>query len=342
MDEIFKSNRHYDLNTGLTKEFYEKHFENTLEDKDKILLKLGRLFRSIMGAEDPYMEAYKFGKYLICVGEKILPASVVYYVDKFKTLPQPIQDFVICKLDEEPNNYLRNDTGSDKVAWFARKQEYRTRSWQIPIQGNGQSDPDLTVSEHMANKISPIDITKSIELGEQLTQMITDSNPDQISIGTYQELILEGVHNNWKHITPTIRHVLAAIIAKPEIESRSRKRFNDLYRVEHEYLFRNRPYTPDHRQDNPTEKIIDKNQDIVGKDKKITYNTVGDVALNASSKILDLSMIMPLSRDDSNKFSKTEKEEKSPELGAVGTESNKQNEAGGTGLQPTYDSEKHK
>jgi hypothetical protein len=337
--EQYKTNQHYNFSIGLPIEYYDEHIENDRGVKeDTTLITLSRLFRSIVGAEDPLTEALKFANYLIENGENLLPCIIQFYVDKFKTLPTKIQSHII---DNTPttNNYFREDSGSDKIAFFANTEEYRTVS--SCVMSNDNQDPQNTISNHIKNKISPTVFFETVSLSKMTENMIKKSQATPVDQTTYNT-ISQNAHNNFRTITPTTNHIDAAKLAKPNIESDSYIKFDDCYRLNREYLFKSNPYDATHRQDDTAALMRDTNKDIVGKDKAAVYTTAGNRPLNNTLKVQDLYAVMPPSRDDSNKLSKTQEEEKSPIAGESGTDTSKQNEAAGKDPVQTYDPSKLK
>jgi hypothetical protein len=335
--EKFKTNQHYNFSTGLPAEYYDEYISNTKEDDDIFLINLSRLFRSINGAEKPYDEALKFTNYLLENGENLLPSTIEFYVDKFKTLPTAIQGHIIQNT-RQTNNYFRDDNGSDKLAFFANAEEYRTSSSSVVSQNQS---PDITISEHIKNKISPVALSNTISLSKLSEQMIKKSQASPTSSSTYN-IISNSTHNNCRTITPTTTHVEAAKLAKAQIEANSYKTYKDCYRVKRRYVFESNPYVLDNRQDNVSEFILDTNEDIVGKGKTAVYTTAGNIPLKNSLKVQDLYSVMPSSREDANKLSKTEEEEKSPIIGSTGTDTSKQNQEAGDNPIKTYKKELHK
>lgn len=338
-----KTNQHYNFFTGLPLEYYDENIDNTLEDNDIILINLSRYFRSINGAENPNKEALLFANYLIENGENLLPAIIEFYVDKFKTLPVSIQEYVLERTPLK-NNYFREDTGSDKLACFANSLEYSTRSSRV--NWNLDQLPDILVSESIKNKISPKVYEKTFELSLITEQMCKQSNATQIkeieqSSYSNKETISNTTHNNYRTITTTNTHVEAAKRAKEQIQSNSYKAYHDCYRVKREYGFGVNPYDKNKRQDETTQLILDKNLDIVSKDNPAVYTTAGDKVLPNTQKVHDLFDIMPLTREITNNESKKE-DQYPPQHGSTGKDTNKLNETAGKNSIKTYDKSKHK
>ena len=337
--EQYKTNQHYNFSIGLPIEYYDEHIENDRGVKeDTTLITLSRLFRSIVGAEDPLAEALKFANYLIENGENLLPCIIQFYVDKFKTLPTKIQSHI---LDNTPttNNYFREDSGSDKIAFFANTEEYRTASSCVMSDNN--QEPQNTISNNLKNKISPRAFSETVSLSKMTENMIKKSQATPVDQTTYNT-ISQNSHNNFRTITPTTNHVDAASQARLTIESDSYKKFEDCYRLNRNYLFKSNPYDTAHRQDNTAGLMRDTNKDIVGKDKTVVYTTAGNRPLNNTLRVQDFYAVMPPSREDSNKLSKTREEEKSPIAGESGTDTSKQNEAAGKDPVKTYEASKLK
>ena len=335
--EEYKTNQHYNFSIGLPVEYYDEHVKNGRDPNDTALITLSILFRGIVGAEDPYKEALKFANYLIENGGNLLPCIIQFYVDKFKTLPTKIQSHII---DNTPttNNYFREDSGSDKIAFFANTEEYRTAS--SCVMSNNNQEPQNTISNNIKNKISPKALSETISLSKMAEKMVKRSQATPLDQNTYNR-ISQDSHNNFRTITPTTNHVAAASAAKIDIESDSYKKFEDCYRLNREYLFKSNPYDISHRQDNAAEYMMDTNKDIVGKDKTAVYTTAGNRPLSNTLRVQDFYAVMPPSRDDSNKLSKTKKEERSPIAGESGIDTSKQNGAAGKDPIETYYKEKH-
>jgi len=335
MEEI-KTNKHYNFSIGLPLEYYDEHIKNSRDPKDTTLITLSRLFRSIVGAEDPLDEALKFANYLIENGSNLQPCIIQFYVDKFKTLPAKIQSHII---DNTPatNNYFREDSGSDKIASFANTEEYRTGS--SCVMSNNNQEPQNTISNNLKNKISPKAFSETVSLSKMAENMVKKSQATPVEENTYNT-ISQNTHNNFRTITPTTNHVDAAKQAKTDIESDSYKKFDDCYRLNREYLFKSNPYEASHRQDNTAELMRDTNKDIVGKDKTAVYTTAGNRPISNTLRVQDFYAVMPPGRADSNKLSKTKEEEKSPIAGESGTDTSKQNEAAGKDPIKTYSIEK--
>lgn len=337
--EQYKTNQHYNFSIGLPIEYYDEHIENDRGVKeDTTLITLSRLFRSIVGAEDPLAEALKFANYLIENGENLLPCIIQFYVDKFKTLPTKIQSHII---DNTPttNNYFREDSGSDKIAFFANTEEYRTASSCVMSDNN--QEPQNTISNNLKNKISPKAFSETVSLSKMAENMVKKSQAAPVDQTTYNT-ISQNAHNNFRTITPTTNHIDAAKQAKTDIESDSYKKFDDCYRLNREYLFKSNPYDAAHRQDNISGLMRDTNKDIVGGDKAAVYTTAGNRPLSNTLRVQDFYAVMPPGREDSNKLSKTQEEEKSPIAGESGTDTSKQNEAAGKDPVKTYDPSKLK
>ena len=335
--EQYKTNQHYNFSIGLPKEYYDEHIENDRGVKeDTTLITLSRLFRSIVGAEDPLAEALKFANYLIENGENLLPCIIQFYVDKFKTLPTKIQSHIINNTPTT-NNYFREDSGSDKIAFFANTEEYRTASSCVMSDNN--QEPQNTISNNLKNKISPTVFLETVSLSKMAENMVKKSQATPVDQTTYSR-ISQNAHNNFRTITPTTNHIDAAKQAKTDIESDSYKKFDDCYRLNREYLFKSNPYDVTHRQDDTAALMRDTNKDIVGGDKAAVYTTAGNRPLSNTLRVQDLYAVMPPSREDSNKLSKTQEEEKSPIAGESGTDTSKQNEAAGKDPVETYSKEK--
>ena len=62
---------------------------------DDFLIDLNRLFLGISSAINPYQQALTFANYLIRNGINLLPSDIMFFVRKFRTLPEAIQDYVI-------------------------------------------------------------------------------------------------------------------------------------------------------------------------------------------------------------------------------------------------------
>ncbi len=336
--EEYKTNQHYNYFNGLSVEYYNDNIENARESNDVILITAGRLFRGIMSSEDPYKAALDFANFIIENGENLLPSIITFYVDKFNTLPVSIQEKVIQNT-VVTNNYFRSDSGSDKIAIFANSEEYRTRSSSVASYSD--QSPESSASENIKNKISPLAYLETVALSKLTETIIQKSHADIMSIETYN-IISNSTHNNCRTITPTTNHLEAAQQAKSEIEANSYKAFDDCYRVKREYTFRSNPYNIEHRQDNVSNIIIDKNTDIVGDKKLAVYSTAGNIPLKSSIVPQDLYSIMPPSREESNRLTKTELEERSPISGEAGTNTNKLNKTAGRLREVTYKKEKLK
>jgi len=334
--EEYKTNQHYNFSIGLPIEYYDEHIENGRDANDTTLITLSRLFRGIVGAEDPLAEALKFANYLIENGVNLLPCIIQFYVDKFKSLPAKIQSHII---DNTPttNNYFREDSGSDKIAFFANTEEYRTAS--SCVMSNNNQDPQNTISNNLKNKISPRAFSETVSLSKMAENMVKKSQATTVDQTTYNT-ISQNSHNNFRTITPTTNHVDAAKQAKTDIESDSYKKFEDCYRLNRDYIFKSNPYDISHRQDNTAEYMMDTNKDIVGSNKTAVYTTAGNRPLSNTLKVQDFYAVMPPSRVDSNKLSKTQEEERSPIAGESGTDTSKQNEAAGKDPIKTYSIEK--
>jgi hypothetical protein len=336
--EEYKTNQHYNFSIGLPVEYYDEHVKNGRDPNDTALITLSILFRSIVGAEDPYKEALKFANYLIENGGNLLPCIIQFYVDKFKSLPVKLQTYII---DNTPttNNYFRGDSGSDKIAFFANTEEYRTIS--SCVMSNNNQEPQNTISNNIKNKISPKALSETISLSRMAEKMVKRSQATPLDQNTYNR-ISQDSHNNFRTITPTTNHIDAAKEAKTDIESDSYKKFDDCYRLNREYIFKSNPYDKNHRQDNAAEYMMDTNKDIVGKDKTAVYTLAGNRPLGNISRVQDFYAVMPPSREESNKLSKTDKEEKSPISGESGTDTSKLNDAAGKDPIKTYDINKLK
>lgn len=338
-----KTNQHYNFFIGLPVEYYEKNIENSRESIDIFLVNLSRYFKSINGAEDPNKEALKFANYLIENGENLLPAIIEFYVDKFKTLSQPIQDYVLGKTPIK-NNYFREDTGSDKLACSANTAEYNSRSSRV--NWDTSQPPDILASESIKNKISPKAFERTLELSMITEKMSKQSNATQIkeveqTLYSQKETIANTTHNNYRTITSTNTHVEAAKRAKEQIQSNSYKTYHDCYRVKREYGFGVNPYDRTKRQDETTELIIDKNLDIVSKDSPAVYTTAGDKILPNTQKVHDLFDVMPLTREKTNTESKKD-DQYPPQHGSTGKDTNKLNDTAGKDSPKTFDKSKYK
>jgi hypothetical protein len=335
--EEYKTNQHYNFSIGLPVEYYDEHVKNNRDDNDTTLITLSRLFRSIVGAEDPYKEALEFANYLIENGGNLLPCIIQFYVDKFKSLPVKLQTHII---DNTPstNNYFREDSGSDKIAFFANIEEYRTIS--SCVMSNSDQEPQNTISNNIKNKISPKAFSETISLSRMAEKMVKRSQATPIDQNTYTR-ISQDSHNNYRTITPTTNHIDAAKEARTDIESDSYKKFDDCYRLNREYIFKSNPYDISHRQDNIAEFMMDTNKDIVGNDKTAVYTLAGNRPLSNTLRVQDFYAVMPPSREESNKLSKTDKEEKSPIAGESGTDTSNLNDAAGKDPIKTYDTKKH-
>jgi hypothetical protein len=333
--EEYKTNQHYNFAIGLPIEYYEEHIKNSRDPNDTTLITLSRLFRSIVGTEDPYAEALKFANYLIKNGGNLLPCIIQFYVDKFKSLPVIIQSHIISNTPTT-NNYFRDDSGSDKISFFANTEEYRTISSCVM---SSTQAPQTTISNHIKNKISPTVFSETVSLSRMAENMVKKSQATPVDQSVYSR-ISQNTHNNFRTITPTTNHVEAAERSKTTIEADSRKKFNDCYRLNREYIFKSNPYNKLHRQDNTAEYMMDTNKDIVGKDKTAIYTTAGNRPLKNTLRVQDLYSVMPPTRVESNILSKTEEEEKSPIAGESGTDTSNQNEAAGKDPIKTYSTEK--
>ena len=334
--EEYKTNRHYNFAIGLPIEYYDEHIKNSRDPNDTTLITLSRLFRSIEGAEDPYAEALKFANYLIENGVNLLPCIIQFYVDKFKSLPVIIQSHVLNNTPTT-NNYFREDSGSDKIAFFANTEEYRTIS--SCVMSNNNQEPQTTISNHIKNKISPTVFLETVSLSKMAENMIKKSQATPVNQSVYSR-ISQNTHNNFRTITPTTNHVEAAKQSKSTIEADSYKKFDDCYRLNREYIFKSNPYDISHRQDTTAEYMEDINNDIVGKGKTAVYSTAGNRPLNNTLRVQDFYSVMPPSRVDSNELSKTQEEERSPIAGESGTDTSNQNEAAGKDPIKTYSIEK--
>jgi hypothetical protein len=334
--EQYKTNRHYNFSIGLPIEYYEAHIKNSRDANDTALITLSRLFRGIVGAEDPFAEALKFANFLIENGVNLLPCIIQFYVDKFKSLPTKIQSHIINNTPTT-NNYFREDSGSDKISFFANTEEYRTIS--SCVMSNNNQKPQNTISNNLKNKISPYAFSETVSLSKMAENMVKKSQATPVDQTTYNT-ISQNSHNNFRTITPTTNHVEAAELSKSTIEADSYKKFDDCYRLNREYIFKSNPYDISHRQDNTVEYMVDANKDIVGKDKTAVYTTAGNRPLSNTLRVQDFYAVMPPSREESNKLSKTKDEEKSPIAGGSGTDTSKQNEAAGKDPIKTYSIEK--
>lgn len=336
--EEYKTNQHYNFASGLPIDYYEKNISNSRTGIDNTLIEINRLLKGIIGAEDPNKKAVEFVDYVLKEGENLLPGIITYYVDRFKCLPTSIQEYALSNT-RKTNNYFRDDSGSDKVSFFANTEEYRTKSSSVASQNN--QDPIIPVSEHIKNKISPKALSNTVALSNLTDKMSKRSQATPVAQSTYNT-ISKSTHNNYRTVTPTTNHLEAAKSAKQEIEADSYKKFEDCYRVKREYTFKSNPYNSKHRQDNPSEFIIDKNDDIAASGKSVVYTNSGNIPLKNKLRVEDLFEIMPPTREDTNKHSKTEEEEKSPVLGSAGTDTNILNEKGGKRPTKTYSSKEHK
>lgn len=352
-----KTNRHYDFSIGLSLEFYEKNIENKLTEIDKILIKLGRLYRSINGAEEPQIKALEFAKFLIKEGERLLPAVIEYYVDKFNSLSASIRSFVLANTPEK-NNYFKDSTGSDKLATFANSLEYRTRSSSVTWAKSPQQALDIFVSENLKNKVSPKAFLATVSLTDLTERMCRSSTAIKIEgverpyyIGG-KETIAASPHNNFRTITSTNTHVEAANLAKQQIQINSYNKYHDCYRVKREYVFEANPYLRTHRSDLTTEYILDSNTDLVTPDNLEIYTTAGDKPLVPF--VHDLYDIMPVLREKMEEIAAGDVEiqkelgcpdvekEMPPQIGSSGMKSNEHNETAGISPIKTYDHKLHK
>ena len=245
---------------GYTKEYIKENFDNKIEPADNFLIDLNRLFLGISSAINPYQQALTFANYLIRNGVNLLPSDIMFFVRKFRTLPEAIQDYVIQNTGEE-NNYFRTDVCSDKVAFLARASEYHTNSSLVPAKG-GNQPVGLGMSERIANKISPANLRNTVELVMLTNEVTKRSQPTSETYDEYVNKITNKAHNKWRNIGPALRPGKIAERARPKIEARAKERFKDLFRVFHEFLFKHRPYDIQHREDmKELEYIIDKNSD---------------------------------------------------------------------------------
>lgn len=336
--EEHKTNQHYNFAIGLPIEYYDEHITNNRDPKDATLITLARYFRTIVGAEDPYAAALIFANYLIENGINLSPCVIQFYVDKFKSLPAKIQSYIIDNTPLE-NNYFREDSGSDKIAFFANTEEYRTIS--SCIMSSNDQEPQNTISNHIKNKISPKAFSETVSLSKMAENMVKKSQATPVDQTTYNT-ISQNSHNNFRTITPTTNHVDAANEAKNDIEADSYKKFDDCYRLNREYIFKSNPYDIAHRKDGVADYMIDTNKDIVGDSAAAVYTTAGNRPINNTLRVQDLYAIMPPSREDSNKLSKTREEEKSPIAGESGTDTSKQNDRAGKDPIITYNTGKLK
>lgn len=337
MDE-YRTNQHYNFSIGLPIEYYEEYIKNERDPEDDILITLSVLYRGIVGAEDPYEETLKFAEYLLEKGEKLLPCIIQFYVDKFKNLPIKLQTHILDNTRIK-NNYFRDDCGSDKIAFFANREEYRTISSCVMPDMN--QEPQNTISDNIKNKISIKAFSETVSLSRVVENMIKKSQATPMEQNIY-DIISDDSHNNFRTITPTTYHLEAAKEAKEQIEADSYDKFEDCYRLNREYLFKSNPYDVTHRQDNTAEYMMDENKDIVGKEKTAVYTMAGNRPLGNTLRVQDLYAVMPPGREESNKLSKTDKEEKSPIAGESGTDTSKQNESAGKDPRETYDPNKLK
>jgi hypothetical protein len=353
-----KTNRHYDFSIGLSLEFYEKHIENKINEIDKILIELGKLFRSINGAEEPHVKALEFANFLIKEGERLLPAIIEYYVDKFKSLSASIQIFVLANTPDK-NNYFKDSTGSDKLATFANSLEYRTRSSSINwARRPSEQALDIFVSENLKNKISPKAFSSAVSLTDITERMCRGSNAISIEgiersyyIGG-KETIAASPHNNFRTITSTNTHVEAANLARQQIQINSYNKYHDCYRVKREYVFEANPYVKTHRVDLTTEYILDSNTDLVAEKSLEIYTTAGDKPLTPF--VHDLHDIMPILRDKMDELAAGDIEiqkslgcsdierEIPPQIGSAGIRPNEHNDTAGISPIITYDHKLHK
>lgn len=317
----FNTNRHYNFIAGYPKEYYKYFLQNRLESADDYLIELSRLFKSINGSEDPYEAALKYANYLIENGPNILPSSIIYFVERFETLSDDVQEYVLKNTPIE-HNYFRKDNGSDRIGFLARAQEARTSSSLMPT--NASQSPSLVVPEHLANKLPPPALRNIVELSYLTDQIIKGSQSVEMDSEKYQNNILKNSHNDWESITPSTRHVEAAEIAKPLIEARTYERFKDVYRVMHDYVFMHRPYDKKHRQDLTTENMIDTNPDIVAPGSAVVYTVAGDVIKKNTQTPPDLYSIEPRERAQDQIFAGS-----GPIGGSAGAAENKLNATAG-------------
>jgi hypothetical protein len=247
---------------GYPKEYIKENFDNKLEPADDFIIDLSRLFLGINGAINPYQQALTFANYLIRNGTNLLPSVILFFVDKFRTLPEAIQDYVIQNTPQE-NNYFRKDGCSDKVAFLARLSQYNTNSSLVPAPGREQP-VGLGMSERIANKISPAHLRNVVELVRLTNEVTIRSQPTTDSYDKYVgRLTGRRAHNMCKNIVPTLKPRQVWEKAQPTILQQAAQRFGDLWRI-FQYKLNHRPYDPEQREDIEQEYIIDKNLDTQG------------------------------------------------------------------------------
>lgn len=326
-----KTNIPYNFSTGLSIDYYDNYIENSRSAEDIFILNANRLYQKINGAEDPYNIALDFANYILENGENLLPAIVDHYVLKFKALSPAIRDYVINNT-RTTNNYFRDDNGSDKIAILGNVTEYRNRSSSNP--DDNKQDPETTISENIQNKISPNVFKETLFLSSLVENITKLSVPEK---GVFNS-ITSSTHNNYKTVTPSLELYAAAKEAKTDIETNTYNDFDDCYRVKRLFKFKHNPYNVEMRQDYTSDFIIDANPDITT--SKIVYTQSGNVL--AKPKINDFYTIMPLSRDVMNKPGKNDTTEFTPNVGSLGSETNKLADSFKDSNIKSYDSSKHR
>jgi hypothetical protein len=242
---------------GYTKEYIKENFDNNLEPADDFIIDLSRLFLGINGAINPYQQALTFANYLIRNGTNLLPSVILFFVDKFRTLPESIQDYVIQNTPQE-NNYFRKDGCSDKVGFLARLSQYNTNSSLVPAPGREQP-VGLGMSERMANKISPANLRNTVELVRLTNEVAIRSQPTRETYDKYVEKLTgPTAHNMWRNISPTLKPRETWEKAAPTILQQLAREFGDLWRI-FQYKLYHRPYDTEQREDIKPEYIINKN-----------------------------------------------------------------------------------
>lgn len=334
-----KTNRPAFFEKGYPKEYIKRNFDNKLEPSDDYLIDLSRLFLGISGAINPYHQALTFANYLIRNGVNLLPSVIMFYVKKFRTLPEAIQDYVIQNTPEE-NNYFRKDVCSDKVAFLARASEYHTNSSLVPAKGDNQP-VGLGVSERIANKITPANLRNTVELVMLTNEVTKRSQPTSETVDEYVNKTTNKAHNKWKNIGPAIRPGKIAERAKPKIEARAYEKFKDLFRVFHEYQFKHRPYDIQQREDSELEHIIDKNLDTHSSGAATIRTAFGGMIEGFVQRNKSDSAVMAPTREQSADLTRT-RQGTGPIGGTAGDATNKLNSTAGQAPVESFDSERHK
>lgn len=279
-----KTNRPSLFTKGYPKEYIKENFDNKLEPADDFLIDLSRLFLGIDGAINPYQQALTFANYLIRNGVNLLPSVIIFFVNKFRTLPEAIQDYVIQNTPQE-NNYFRKDGCSDKVAFLARLSQYNTNSSLVPAPGKEQP-VGLGMSERIANKIPPANLRNAVELKRLTNEVSIRSQPTTETYDSYVGKITgRRAHYMWRSLVPTLKPRQVAEKAKPIIEARAAQKFKDLWRVL-EYKLKHRPYDPEHREDIDPEYPIKIHKDAQG-NTSYSAKTLGNVTIDGYENKLD-------------------------------------------------------